>query len=108
MAKKREQERQRLEKLAETSQLSRYRRRSRSRSFSRSPPRYLPCFIARNDTLKDTGPVEVQVEVGALKDTIPIRTPVPHPDPEHAPGPALNIKDLAHDVSPSHQLGSTA
>ncbi|XP_057961696.1 uncharacterized protein LOC131153415 isoform X2 [Malania oleifera] len=40
MAKKREQERQRLEKLAETSRLSRYRRRSRSRSFSRSPPRY--------------------------------------------------------------------
>ncbi|CAK9166505.1 unnamed protein product [Ilex paraguariensis] len=40
IAKKREQERQRLEKLAETSRLSRYRRRSRSRSFSRSPPRY--------------------------------------------------------------------
>ncbi|XP_015890143.1 uncharacterized protein LOC107424797 isoform X1 [Ziziphus jujuba] len=39
MAKKREQERQRLEKLAETSQLSRYRHRSRSRSYSRSPPR---------------------------------------------------------------------
>ncbi|GMP31486.1 hypothetical protein CsSME_00005678 [Camellia sinensis var. sinensis] len=41
MAKKREQERQRLEKLAETSRLSRYRRhsRSRSRSYSRSPPR---------------------------------------------------------------------
>ncbi|KAK8940487.1 hypothetical protein KSP39_PZI010230 [Platanthera zijinensis] len=36
MAKKREQERQRLEKLAETSRLSRYRRRSRSRSRSRS------------------------------------------------------------------------
>jgi len=42
LAKKREQERQRQEKLAETSRLSRYRRhsRSRSRSFSRSPPRY--------------------------------------------------------------------
>lgn len=39
MAKKREQERQRLEKLAETNRLSRYRRRSRSRSYSRSPPR---------------------------------------------------------------------
>lgn len=38
-AKKREQERQRLEKLAETNRLSRSRRRSRSRSFSRSPPR---------------------------------------------------------------------
>ncbi|KAK6923033.1 Suppressor of white apricot, N-terminal domain [Dillenia turbinata] len=40
MAKKREQERQRLEKLAETSRLSQYRRRSRSRSrsYSRSPP----------------------------------------------------------------------
>ncbi|XP_025013922.1 CLK4-associating serine/arginine rich protein isoform X3 [Ricinus communis] len=40
MAKKREQERQRLEKLAETNRLSRYRRRSRSRSYSRSPPRH--------------------------------------------------------------------
>ncbi|KAK4262294.1 hypothetical protein QN277_027874 [Acacia crassicarpa] len=40
LAKKREQERQRLEKLAETSRLSRYRRRSRSRSYSPSPPRY--------------------------------------------------------------------
>ncbi|XP_020537237.1 CLK4-associating serine/arginine rich protein isoform X2 [Jatropha curcas] len=40
MAKKREQEHQRLEKLAETNRLSRYRRRSRSRSYSRSPPRY--------------------------------------------------------------------
>ncbi|KAM1063115.1 hypothetical protein TB2_026873 [Malus domestica] len=39
IAKKREQERQRLEKLAETSRLSRSRRRSRSRSYSRSPPR---------------------------------------------------------------------
>ncbi|XP_071705478.1 uncharacterized protein [Rutidosis leptorrhynchoides] len=39
MAKKREQERQRLEKLAETNRLSRHRHRSRSRSFSRSPPR---------------------------------------------------------------------
>uniref|UniRef100_A0A164UB95 Suppressor of white apricot N-terminal domain-containing protein n=2 Tax=Daucus carota subsp. sativus TaxID=79200 RepID=A0A164UB95_DAUCS len=39
MAKKREQDRQRLEKLAETNRLSRYRRRSRSRSYSRSPPR---------------------------------------------------------------------
>ncbi|KAL6551722.1 hypothetical protein OROGR_007876 [Orobanche gracilis] len=37
MAKKREQERQRLEKLAETSRLSRYQHRSRSRSCSRSP-----------------------------------------------------------------------
>ncbi|KAL9378339.1 hypothetical protein Peur_029674 [Populus x canadensis] len=37
MAKKREQERHRQEKLAETNQLSRYRRRSHSRS--RSPPR---------------------------------------------------------------------
>ncbi|KAJ7952854.1 CLK4-associating serine/arginine rich protein [Quillaja saponaria] len=40
MAKKREQERQRLEKLAETNQLSPYKRRSRSRTYSRSPPRY--------------------------------------------------------------------
>lgn len=41
MAKKREQEKQRFEKLAETSRLSRYRRRShsRSRSRSRSPAR---------------------------------------------------------------------
>lgn len=41
IAKKREQDRQRLEKLAETNRLSRYRRRSRSRSrsYSRSPPR---------------------------------------------------------------------
>lgn len=47
IAKKREQERQRLEKLAETSRLSRYRRRSRSRSYSRSPPRYfiLPYYL---------------------------------------------------------------
>lgn len=37
MAKKREQERLRLEKLAETNQASRYRRRSRSRSYSPSP-----------------------------------------------------------------------
>lgn len=37
MAKKREQERQRLEKLAETSRVSRYQRRSRSRSNSQSP-----------------------------------------------------------------------
>ncbi|XP_042501229.1 CLK4-associating serine/arginine rich protein-like isoform X2 [Macadamia integrifolia] len=40
MAKKREQERQRLEKLAETSRLSQHRRRSHSRSRSRSPRRY--------------------------------------------------------------------
>lgn len=39
MAKKREQERQRLEKLAETSRLGRYGHRSRSRSYSRSPSR---------------------------------------------------------------------
>ncbi|EXB54404.1 hypothetical protein L484_011067 [Morus notabilis] len=39
MAKKREQERQRLKKLAETNRVSRYRHRSRSRSYSRSPPR---------------------------------------------------------------------
>ncbi|KAL9261169.1 CLK4-associating serine/arginine rich protein-like protein [Drosera capensis] len=39
MAKKREQERRRLEKLAESSRASRYRHRSRSRSLSRSPPR---------------------------------------------------------------------
>nr|XP_023921995.1 CLK4-associating serine/arginine rich protein isoform X2 [Quercus suber] len=38
MAKKREQERQRLEKLAETSRLSRYRHQSRSHSRSYSPP----------------------------------------------------------------------
>ncbi|KAK3015777.1 hypothetical protein RJ639_005432 [Escallonia herrerae] len=38
-AKKREQERLRLEKLAETSRLSRYRHRSHSRSYSPSPPR---------------------------------------------------------------------
>ncbi|XP_021677796.2 uncharacterized protein LOC110662929 isoform X2 [Hevea brasiliensis] len=40
IVKKREQERQRLEKLAETNRLCHYRRRSRSRSYSRSPPRY--------------------------------------------------------------------
>lgn len=40
IAKKREQEKQRLEKLAETSRVSRYRRRSRSRSYSRSPRRH--------------------------------------------------------------------
>ncbi|KAF2295246.1 hypothetical protein GH714_032288 [Hevea brasiliensis] len=39
IVKKREQERQRLEKLAETNRLCHYRRRSRSRSYSRSPPR---------------------------------------------------------------------
>ncbi|XP_019195528.1 PREDICTED: CLK4-associating serine/arginine rich protein isoform X3 [Ipomoea nil] len=39
MAKKREQEKLRLEKLAETNRLSRHRYRSRSRSYSRSPPR---------------------------------------------------------------------
>ncbi|CAI0553560.1 unnamed protein product [Linum tenue] len=39
MAKKKDLERQRMEKLAETSRISRYRRRSRSRSHSRSPPR---------------------------------------------------------------------
>ena len=39
MAKKREQEHRRLEKLAETSRFNRYRRRSRSRSYSRSPSR---------------------------------------------------------------------
>ncbi|XWS33614.1 hypothetical protein CRYUN_Cryun22dG0098000 [Craigia yunnanensis] len=41
MAKKRELERQRLEKLAETSRLNRQRHHSRSRSYSRSPPRYI-------------------------------------------------------------------
>ncbi|XP_042061128.1 CLK4-associating serine/arginine rich protein-like isoform X2 [Salvia splendens] len=40
MAKKREQEQQRLKKLAETTRLSRYQHRSRSRSNSRSPRRY--------------------------------------------------------------------
>ncbi|XP_042481999.1 CLK4-associating serine/arginine rich protein-like isoform X3 [Macadamia integrifolia] len=40
MAKKREQERQRLEKLAETSRLSRHRHGNHSRSCSRSPRRY--------------------------------------------------------------------
>ncbi|PHT56903.1 hypothetical protein CQW23_05389 [Capsicum baccatum] len=40
IAKKREQEKQRLEKLAETSRLNRYRHRSRSRSYSRSPRRH--------------------------------------------------------------------
>ncbi|KAI4330616.1 hypothetical protein MLD38_028889 [Melastoma candidum] len=39
IAKRKELERQRLEKLAETSRVSRYRDRSRSRSYSRSPPR---------------------------------------------------------------------
>ncbi|XP_022751270.1 CLK4-associating serine/arginine rich protein-like isoform X3 [Durio zibethinus] len=45
MAKKREQERQRLEKLAETSRSSRHRHSSRSRSYSRSPPSRImsPC-----------------------------------------------------------------
>ncbi|KVI09045.1 Suppressor of white apricot N-terminal domain-containing protein [Cynara cardunculus var. scolymus] len=51
MAKKREQERQRLEKLAETNRLSRYRHRSRS----------------RNDI---AGTVEVQVGAEALEDII--------------------------------------
>ncbi|CAA6664955.1 unnamed protein product [Spirodela intermedia] len=40
MVKRREQERQRQEKLAETSRVSRYRHRSRSTTRSRSPPRY--------------------------------------------------------------------
>ncbi|PHU13534.1 hypothetical protein BC332_14739 [Capsicum chinense] len=40
IAKKREQEKQRLEKLAETSRFNRYRHRSRSRSYSRSPRRH--------------------------------------------------------------------
>ncbi|CAA3018023.1 Hypothetical predicted protein [Olea europaea subsp. europaea] len=44
IAKKREQERQRLKKLAETSRVSRYRRRSHSRSYSRSPPRPSPMY----------------------------------------------------------------
>ncbi|WOL02796.1 CLK4-associating serine/arginine rich protein [Canna indica] len=39
IAKKREQERQRQERLAEASRISRYSRRSRSRSYSPSPPR---------------------------------------------------------------------
>lgn len=39
MAKKREQERQRREKLAETNRISHYRHYSRSRSRSLSPPR---------------------------------------------------------------------
>ncbi|KAE8655153.1 BTB/POZ domain-containing protein [Hibiscus syriacus] len=47
MDKKREQECQRLEKLAETSRLSCQRNRSRSRSYSRSPPRlYLEVFLS--------------------------------------------------------------
>lgn len=45
MAKKREQERQRLKKLAETNRVSRYRHRSRSRSYSRSPPRLVLLFV---------------------------------------------------------------
>ncbi|CAN4079662.1 unnamed protein product [Withania somnifera] len=40
IAKKREQEKQRLEKLAETRRVSRYHLRSRSRSYSRSPRKY--------------------------------------------------------------------
>lgn len=44
MAKKREQERRRLEKLAETNRVSRYQRRSRSRSSSQSP-RFFSCLF---------------------------------------------------------------
>ncbi|KAJ6907527.1 hypothetical protein NC651_018059 [Populus alba x Populus x berolinensis] len=91
MAKKREQERHRQEKLAETNQLSRYRHRSHSRS--RSPPSQFQ-FSVRIVTVckKDTGPVEVQVE--ALEDIIP--APALHPGPEHAPAPA-------HTLIPAHQ-----
>ncbi|CAL5366967.1 unnamed protein product [Camellia sinensis] len=60
MAKKREQEHRRLEKLAETSRFNRYRRRSRSRSYSRSP------------SSKDIGTAKVQVEAGVLEDVIPV------------------------------------
>ncbi|KAL3646285.1 hypothetical protein CASFOL_011465 [Castilleja foliolosa] len=59
MTKKREQERLRLEKLAETSRLGRYQRRgrSRSRSYSRSPR-------------GDTAAAEVQVGVGRREDIV--------------------------------------
>ncbi|WRX10897.1 hypothetical protein QQP08_003384 [Theobroma cacao] len=67
MAKKREQERQRLEKLAETSRLSRQRHRSRSRSY------------------KDIDGVEVQVGVGVLEDTILVHAHV------HDLGPTLTL-----------------
>lgn len=43
---------------------------------------------------EDTGPVEVQVEVGALENIIPV--PALHPGPEHAPAPA-------HTLIPAHQ-----
>ncbi|KAH9626625.1 hypothetical protein KSS87_001085 [Heliosperma pusillum] len=88
-AKKREQDRQRMEKLAETSRLSRYRRRSRSRSYSRSPRRqFCPrltnaekCSDAKHKGVKGTnkafllvdvegvGIVEVQAGEGVLGDT---------------------------------------
>ncbi|KAK6258518.1 hypothetical protein SCA6_012992 [Theobroma cacao] len=67
VAKKREQERQRLEKLAETSRLSRQRHRSRSRSY------------------KDIDGVEVQVGVGVLEDTILVHAHV------HDLGPTLTL-----------------
>ncbi|KAL0726207.1 hypothetical protein Bca4012_022300 [Brassica carinata] len=62
-AKKREQERQRLEKLAETSRLSRSRNRSRSRSYSRSPPPRL--LIKLSFLLQDTDEAEVEAEAEA-------------------------------------------
>lgn len=48
---------------------------------------------------EDTGPVEVEVEVGVLEDIIPAPAPNPDPDPtptpEHTPSPALLV--------PAHQ-----
>ncbi|KAL8151857.1 hypothetical protein V2J09_021665 [Rumex salicifolius] len=59
MAKKRELDRQKLEKLAETSRLGRHRRQSRSRSY------------------KGTGVVEVQAEEGVQEDGIHVRDHAP-------------------------------
>ncbi|WZY67952.1 hypothetical protein YC2023_000192 [Brassica napus] len=64
-AKKREQEKQRLEKLAETSRLSRSRHRSRSRSYSRSPPPR-----KSEDFFEDTDDAEVEAEAGDPAGTV--------------------------------------
>ncbi|KAM7262438.1 hypothetical protein ACFE04_000121 [Oxalis oulophora] len=79
MAKKKEQERQRLEKLEETSRLSRQRRRSRSRSY------------------RDTDVAEVRAEAGVLEDIVPIQGHVPALVHILAPAPdPLPVRILAH------------